>query len=202
MNELCEYQNARCNDKKKHQDYLFRRREYHKGPIGFVSYLSEVGVQVRNTLKLTASRSVRFGIKPSGCTESCCLFELPLWREFGSVLCLKSPSLSDVLKYTHTTSGYSLYVILTVSAQHSIYTAHGLHLSRYLISFAAPPPPKKKITEFMHWITQLGFINVGQGWRNFSRARAQTVYKFRRNSFSCQWEFDEQNVFWSIPKFL
>jgi hypothetical protein len=32
-------------------------------------------------------------------------------------------------------------------------------------------------------------LNPGQGWRNFLRTRDQIVYKFRRNSFGCQWEF-------------
>ena len=28
-----------------------------------------------------------------------------------------------------------------------------------------------------------------QGWQNFLRTSAQTVHKFRRNSFACPWEF-------------
>jgi hypothetical protein len=91
----------RCHIANKHHDHVSRHREYHQGAIGLVWYLFEVGVRVQVTLKLAVSRSVRFGIKPS-CTESCCLFELPLWRQFGPLLCLKSPSLSDVFKYIHT----------------------------------------------------------------------------------------------------
>ena len=30
---------------------------------------------------------------------------------------------------------------------------------------------------------------TGQGWRPFLRGPAQTVYKFRRKPFACQWEF-------------
>jgi len=30
---------------------------------------------------------------------------------------------------------------------------------------------------------------LGKGWRTFLRARAQIIYKFRRNSFACPWEF-------------
>jgi len=38
----------------------------------------------------------------------------------------------------------------------------------------------------------MGFISVGQGWRTFSMARAQTVYKFRSVS-RANGNFKEQN---------